>query len=49
MTRGTLRRPRQEVDLLLAMRLVEPDPTHPYRLTALGAFVRERLPFIRPD
>ena len=40
---------RREVDLLLAMGLVEPDGAHPYRLSALGALVLERLPFIRPD
>lgn len=28
---------RREVDLLLAMRLIEPAGAHPYRLTALGA------------
>ncbi len=40
---------RREVDLLLAMRLVEPDGAHPYRLTVLGALVLERLLFVRPS
>jgi len=29
----------REVDLLFALRLVEPDGRHPYRLSALGAAV----------
>jgi hypothetical protein len=42
---------RRDVDLLLALRLVEPDGLCPYRLTEIGSqvlsAVGERLPFDR--
>ena len=34
-----LDRLQAEIELLLALRLIEPDSVNPYRLTALGALV----------
>jgi hypothetical protein len=34
-----LDRLQAQIELLLALRLIEPDGTNPYRLTALGALV----------
>jgi len=41
MWRGSMAtdRLRREVDLLFALRLIEPDDTLPYRLTALGSLM----------